>query len=213
MATLVPLRLTHRPVVEGASAEAREEREECTKLPESSELGQKERERERIRGSGEEGEEGVSMEGQGERKGEEEGEVERAPGGESAAESCRDDFEDDPRPKQPLPREEVMDTEEEMPQFPALPISYFPPEAEVEEQGRTLETTPPPSPPHPEPMQLDTQPAAALLIQHTLQQQSHAFPPEGSCQSLPFSQGNGWTFHSFVALCPSTLLSSLPSPQ
>ena len=197
---LPPFRLTHRPVSEGAPAAAaaavREKKEEGEKHVqmelESSGGGEEERRREGSREEEEkEGEKGGGVEKEGEREEEEEGEVERVVGGETVAGSCRDDFEESPRPKQPHRREEVVDMEEEIPHFPAHPFSYFPPDAGTEEHGETLETAPSPSPPHPLPMQLDTQPAAALLIQQTLQQQSLAFPPEGSHGSLPFSQG-GW---------------------
>lgn len=198
----LPLRLTYRPVSEGppaAASAAKGEREQHTEMetPESS-GGEKRRERTR-----EDEEEGGR---EGEREEEGEGKVERAAEGETVAESQRDDFEENPRPKPLHPREEVMDTEEELPQFPAHPFSYFPPDAEMEEQGRSLEAAPSPSPPHPLPMQLDTQPAAALLIQQTLQ--SHAFPPEGSCESFHSPRGMV-DLPSPILLSPPTYSSSL----
>ena len=102
---------------------------------------------------------------------------------------------EEPRLKPQHSRPEPMDTvEEQLPYFPAHPISYFPTPnienenllREIEEPSESKEEEAAAgSSPHSSPMVLDTNTVtAASLIQHAIQQQqqhSHSLPPDGGC--------------------------------
>ena len=144
----------------------------------SAETGQRDRKEEKEK----EEEEKEEEEKKEEEKKEEEKEKEKKERGE------------EPRLKPQHSRPEPMDTvEEQLPYFPAHPISYFPiPDienenllSEIEEPLETKEEEAAAgSSPHSSPMVLDTNTVtAASLIQQAMQQQqhSHSLPPDGGC--------------------------------